>query len=278
MMSKHYAVLGSPITHSQSPRIHAAFAKQTGIAMDYLAIEANHDDFRAKLDASNLAGANITLPLKEAAFALCRTSSTRALRAGAANTLVREGEHWHGDNTDGVGLVRDLTERHGLDLRQRRVLLLGAGGAARGVAPALLDAGIGALFVVNRNPDRADALADAMGEPGRVHARTWETLPKLGEFDLLLNATSASRGGSLPSLPMALAAPRSAAVDLSYGEAAIPFLAWARAAGCRQSVDGLGMLVDQAADSFALWHGVRPDTDAVHAELAGRAPALVTAD
>ena len=195
MMSKHYAVLGSPITHSQSPRIHAAFAKQTGIAMDYLAIEANHDDFRAKLDASNLAGANITLPLKEAAFALCRTSSTRALRAGAANTLVREGEHWHGDNTDGVGLVRDLTERHGLDLRQRRVLLLGAGGAARGVAPALLDAGIGALFVVNRNPDRADALADAMGEPGRVHARTWETLPKLGEFDLLLNATSASRGG-----------------------------------------------------------------------------------
>ena len=278
-MSKHYAVFGSPITHSQSPRIHAAFAKQTGIGMDYVAIAANHDDFRAKLDASGVVGANITLPLKEDAFALCAGNvSARALRAGAVNTVLRDGAQWRGDNTDGLGLVRDLTERHGLDLRQRRVLLLGAGGAARGVAPALLDAGIGALFVVNRNPDRADALADAMGEPGRVHARTWETLPKLGEFDLLLNATSASRGGSLPSLPMALAAPRSAAVDLSYGEAAIPFLAWARAAGCTHAIDGLGMLVEQAAESFLLWHGVRPSTDSIFAQLSGRADALVTAD
>ena len=278
MMSKHYAVLGSPITHSQSPRIHAAFAKQTGIAMDYVAIEASHDDFRAKLDASGVVGANITLPLKEDAFALCATSSTRALRAGAVNTLIREGEHWHGDNTDGVGLVRDLTERHGLDLRGRRTLLLGAGGAARGVAPALLDAGIHSLYVINRSAARADALVDAMGEPGRTHARAWDALPALGEFDLLINATSASRGGQLPSLPMALVAPRSVAVDLSYGEAAVPFLAWARAAGCAQAVDGLGMLVDQAAESFLLWHNVRPDTDAVFAELSARADALLTAD
>ena len=277
-MSKHYAVFGSPITHSQSPRIHAAFAKQTGIAMDYVAIEASHDDFRAELDASGVAGANITLPLKEDAFALCATSSARALRAGAVNTLIREGEHWHGDNTDGVGLVRDLTERHGLDLRGRRTLLLGAGGAARGVAPALLDAGIHSLYVINRSAARADALVDAMGEPGRTHARAWDALPALGEFDLLINATSASRGGQLPSLPMALVAPRSVAVDLSYGEAAVPFLAWARAAGCAQAVDGLGMLVEQAAESFLLWHNVRPDTDAVFAELSGRADALLTAD
>jgi shikimate dehydrogenase len=141
-----------------------------------------------------------------------------------------------------------------------------------------LDAGIHSLYVINRSAARADALVDAMGEPGRTHARAWDALPALGEFDLLINATSASRGGQLPSLPMALVAPRSVAVDLSYGEAAVPFLAWARAAGCAQAVDGLGMLVEQAAESFLLWHNVRPDTDAVFAELSARADALLTAD
>lgn len=275
---KRYAVFGSPIAHSQSPRIHAAFAKQCGIAMEYVAIEAGHDDFAAKLTASGVQGANVTLPLKETAFALCAGTSARAQRAGAVNTLLRDGDGWRGDNTDGLGLVRDLTERHGLDLRERRVLLLGAGGAARGVAPALLDAGIRELVVVNRSPERADALADAMGEPGRVHARGWDALPTLGEFDLLINATSAARSGSLPSLPMALAGLRSAAVDLSYGEAAVPFLAWARAAGCLRAVDGLGMLVEQAAESFRLWHGLRPETDSVYAALSGQGDALVTAD
>jgi shikimate dehydrogenase len=277
-MGKRYAVFGTPISHSQSPRIHAAFARQVGIELDYVAIEAGHDDFAAKLAASGVQGANVTLPLKEDAFALCRTASERARRAGAVNTLIRDGDDWRGDNTDGLGLVRDLTERHGLDLRERRVLLLGAGGAARGVAPALLDAGIGSLFVVNRTPERADALADAMGEPGRVHARGWGALPALGEFDLLVNATSATRGGALPPLPMALAGLRSAAVDLSYGEAAVAFLAWARAAGCTHAVDGLGMLAEQAAESFLLWHGVRPETDPVYAALNGHGDALVTAD
>lgn len=276
---KHYAVFGSPIAHSQSPRIHAAFAKQTGIAMDYVAIEADLDHFADALAASGVAGANITLPLKEAAFALCNGRvSARAQRAGAVNTLLRDAHGWRGDNTDGLGLVRDLTERHGLDLRQRRVLLLGAGGAARGVAPALLDAGIHSLYVVNRSPARAEALVDASGEPDRAHARAWDALPTMGEFDLLINATSASRGGSLPALPMALAGPRSTAVDLSYGEAAVPFLAWARAAGCQHAIDGLGMLVEQAAESFALWHGQRPETDAVFADLSGRSDALRTAD
>lgn len=278
-MSNSYAVFGSPIAHSQSPRIHAAFARQTGIAMDYVAIEADHASFAEKLAASGVAGANVTLPLKEDAFALCAGNvSARARRAGAVNTLLREGAGWRGDNTDGLGLVRDLTERHGLDLRERRVLLLGAGGAARGVAPALLDAGIHSLYVVNRTAARADALVDALGDPGRAHARDWAALPALGEFDLLINATSASRGGGLPSLPMALAGPRSSAVDLSYGEAAVPFLAWARAAGCSHAVDGLGMLVEQAAESFLLWHGVRPDTEPVYAALSQRADALVTAD
>jgi shikimate dehydrogenase len=276
---KHYAVFGSPISHSQSPHIHTAFAKQTGIAMKYTAIEADPDSFPSLLAESGVDGANVTLPLKENAFALCGNNlSARAQRAGAVNTLIRDGDNWRGDNTDGLGLVRDLTERHGLDLRQRRVLLLGAGGAARGVAPALLDAGIREMVVVNRTPARADALMDAMGEPGRVHARNWDSLPTLGGFDLLINATSASRSGQLLELPMALAAPRSDAVDLSYGEAAVGFLAWARAARCHKTVDGLGMLVEQAAESFRLWHGVRPETDAVYAELAARSAALFTAD
>lgn len=281
-MDALHAVFGHPVAHSLSPRIHAAFGRQAGVALRYEAIDVEAAGFAAALAAFAArggSGANVTLPLKEAAFALCAEASERARRAGAVNTLVRrEDGAWHGDNTDGSGLVRDLTQRHGLDLRERRTLLLGAGGAARGVAPALLDAGIGELTIANRTSARADALADALGDPARVHVRYLDDLAAQGEFDLVVNATSAARGGALPVLPMALVGPRSVAVDLSYGEAAIPFLAWARAAGGRQAVDGLGMLVEQAADSFALWHGVRPDTDAVHAELAGRSPALATAD
>ena len=280
-MGKQHAVFGTPISHSLSPRIHAAFAKQTGIDLDYVAIEASADDFRAKLDAFAArggSGANVTLPLKEAAFALCASTSERAHRAGAVNTLIRDGDGWRGDNTDGAGLVRDLTDRHGLDLRARRTLLLGAGGAARGVAPALLDAGIGELTIVNRTPQRVDALADALGEPGRVHPRYFDDIVAFGEFDLIINATSAARGGGLPMLPRSLVGRRTAAVDLSYGEVAIPFLAWARANGCHDAVDGLGMLVEQAAESFALWRGVRPETDAVFSELSNRNASLVTAD
>ena len=277
-MSKRYAVFGTPIQHSQSPFIHAAFARQTGIALGYEAIEAGPDDFAAKLGASDLDGANVTLPLKEMAFTLCANTSSRAQRARAVNTLIRDGDGWRGDNTDGLGLVRDLTERRGLDLRQRRVLLLGAGGAAHGVAPALLDAGVRELTIINRSRDRADALVDALGEPARVHARGLDALPKLGSFDLLLNATSAFIGGDALKLPMALVEKRSVAVDLSYGEVAVPFLAWARAAGCTMAVDGLGMLVEQAAESFRLWHGVHPETDEVYETLSKRAAGLFTAD
>lgn len=280
-MSRHYAVFGTPIAHSLSPRIHAAFGRQTGIDLDYTAIEAGPDDFGARLAAfadHGGQGANVTLPLKEAAFALCGDTSARARRAGAVNTLVRDGDGWRGDNTDGTGLLRDLTERHGLDLRSRRVLLLGAGGGARGVAPALLDAGIDALYIANRTARNADLLADLLGDPQRVHARYLDDLPALGEFDLIVNATSATRGGDLPRLPMSMVGRRTAAVDLSYGEAAIPFLAWARANRCHDAIDGLGMLVEQAAESFEVWHGVRPDTDRVYADLRAHTDSLVTAD
>ena len=282
MSAARYAVFGQPIAHSQSPRIHAAFARAQGIALDYRAIDASPQDFAAALEAfaaDDGVGANVTLPHKEAAFALCATTTSRAQRAGAVNTLLRKGERWHGDNTDGIGLVRDLTGRHGLDLRGRRVLLLGAGGAARGVAPALLDAGILELVVVNRSPERADALADAMNEPGRAISAYWDALRELGDFELVINATSAGRGeGGAFQLPLSLVNSLTTAVDLNYGEAAIAFLAWARAASCRNSFDGLGMLVEQAAESFQLWHGVRPDTNEVYAELRGQANTLVSAD
>ncbi len=278
---QHYALFGHPVAHSLSPRIHTAFAKQTGTAMDYVAIDAAADAFAQALRqfADNGGrGANITVPHKIAALGVCHTLSDRARRAGAVNTLIRDDEGWRGDDTDGAGLVRDLTDRQSHDLRERRTLLLGAGGAAAGIAPALLDAGIGDLYIANRTPERADALVDAIGMPGRVHARYWKDLATLGNFDLIINATSAARTDAKLALPFSLAYANTLAVDLGYGDAAVDFLAWARGARCADAIDGLGMLVEQAAESFELWHGVRPQTDPVYAMLRERNAVLVNAD
>ena len=250
--------------------------------MDYRAIDLAPDAFLAGLEAfaaEGGLGANVTLPHKETAFSVCTTLTARARRAGSVNTLLRKGDRWHGDTTDGIGLVRDLTDRHGLDLRGRRMLLIGAGGSARSVAPALLDAGITELVVVNRTPERADELIDAMGEPGRAISRYWEDLRDLGDFELIVNATSAGRDRDVEfKLPLSLVNSMTTAVDLNYGEAAIAFLAWARAANCRNTVDGLGMLVEQAAESFLQWHGVRPQTDEVYQSLREGAAVLAGED
>ena len=280
-MSQQFAVFGTPISHSLSPQIHSAFGRQAGIDLRYAAIDAGPADFAAKLQAfadAGGVGANVTLPLKGLAAELAASLGERAKCMGVANTLVRTANGWHADNTDGIGLVRDLTDRHRLDLRERRTLIVGAGGGARGIAPALLDAGIGELFFVNRTPERADAMADMLGQPGRVHPRYLGDVAAFGEFDLIINATSATRGGTLASLPHSLVGRRTAAVDLSYGEAAIPFMAWARATNCHDAIDGLGMLVEQAAESFKLWHGMRPDTNAVFATLSSHSASLVSAD
>jgi shikimate dehydrogenase len=268
-----FAVFGHPVAHSLSPRIHARFAALTGVRLHYTAIDAPPESFAVQLQAfaaGGAHGANVTLPLKQAAYALCAHVSDFARRAGAVNTLTSlPNGHWRGDNTDGAGLVRDLTDRHGLDLRGRRCLLLGAGGAARAAAFALLDAGVNELTIVNRTPERADALADTAGQPARVHARYWKDLPNCGNFDLILNATSAGHEREPLGLPFSLVGPRAACYDLNYGVAAFGFLAWARAAKAGHAVDGLGMLVEQAAESFAIWNGVRPETDDVHDELRG---------
>jgi shikimate dehydrogenase len=267
-----FAVLGHPISHSLSPRIHQAFAQQFGIALDYRAIDAAPEVFaeavRHFFAAEEGRGANITLPHKNAAFALADERTREATRAGTANVLTRLADgRLAAHNTDGAAMVRDLTSRHDLDLRGHDALLLGAGGAARAVAWSLFEAGVQTLTIVNRSPETADALADTIGEPARVHTRYWEDLGNIGSFDLIVNATSAGTLGQPLTLPFSLAASRATCYDLGYGKAAFSFLSWARVAGARYAHDGLGMLVEQAADAFELWHGKRPDTEPVYQSL-----------
>ncbi len=269
-MNSRYALFGHPIAHSLSPLIHAQFAKQLGIAMEYVAIDVAPDELTQALQAfadSGGSGGNVTIPHKQAAFALCASLSDRAQRAGSVNTLLRGASGWHGDNTDGIGLLRDLSARHGYDLLGRRVLLLGAGGAAAGVAPALLDAGVRELVIVNRTLSNSIALANRIADVGRMHAHEWSELAALGKFEVIINATSAARALQSLSLPSSLASPQTLAVDIGYGDAANDFLNWAKGAGCEARVDGLGMLLEQAAESFLLWHEKRPQTDPVFAGL-----------
>jgi len=266
-----YAVFGEPIAHSRSPAIHRQFAQQTHIALRYDAIAAGAAMFPralARFAADGGRGANITLPLKAEAYALCRSLGAHAQRSGVVNTLSRRDDgSWHGDNTDGTGLVVDITERHRCDLRGRRTLVLGAGGAAQGVLAALLDAGVEQIVIANRSPERADALADRIGEPLRVHSAYWDALGEAGAFDFVLNCTAAGHHGAALDVPFAVIAPRALVYDMNYGAAAIGFIAWGRAAGSAHVFDGLGMLVEQAAAAFHLWHGVRPDTAPVYQSL-----------
>jgi shikimate dehydrogenase len=267
-----FAVFGHPIAHSLSPRIHEAFAAQLGIRLEYATIDAEPARFEAAVReffAEGGVGANVTLPHKHAAFAMADEHTEAAQRTGVANTLIRLPDgRVKAHNTDGGGFVRDITERGGFDLRGHDALLLGAGGAAKAVAWALMDAGVQSLTIVNRTPERADEVADAIGEPARCHTRYWDGLE--GEcFDLIVNATSIGVTGGGFELPMSIVQDHSTAYDLCYGASAADFKGWALAAGVRPDWfrDGLGMLVEQAADAFEAWHGQRPDTDPVYREL-----------
>jgi shikimate dehydrogenase len=262
-----YAVIGNPVSHSKSPWIHAQFARACGEDMEYGAIEAPPQGFVAAVEKFRAAGGkglNVTLPFKGEAFRYCAGTSARAAAAQAVNTLLLDRGAPHGDNTDGVGLVRDLTVNLQRSLRGAQVLLLGAGGAAQGVlAPLALEAPA-AIVIANRTLPRAAALAARL--PGAV-ACGFEALAGRA-FDLVLNATSAGLHGELPPLPRGLFRPGALAYDMVYGRDT-EFLAMARAAGVAAR-DGTGMLVEQAAESFLLWRGKRPDTQAVLAQLCAR--------
>lgn len=264
-----YAVLGQPVTHSKSPQIHKAFAEQLGIVLSYEAIEVAPEQFTAtlqRLHAEGYQGLNITLPHKLAAFEACAEKSERAAVAGSVNTLTRTGAGWRGDNTDGVGLIRDLKENLKLTLSSKKILLLGAGGAVRGILKPLLDEKPGELTLSNRNPWKPEMIAAEFKPYGNIRPCTHIAL-KGDRFDLIINATSAGHQGEMVKLPGQLLAEDGACYDLSYGKAFEPFKTWALSQGSKLISDGLGMLVEQAAASFELWRNVSPKTASVLGRL-----------
>jgi len=270
-MTDRYCVFGNPIGHSKSPAIHALFARQTGEDLVYEARLAPVDGFADSVRtfiADGGRGANVTVPFKEAAFDLCDEHRARARLAGAVNTLCFSSGRIVGDNTDGAGLVRDLMGNLGIALGGARILLLGAGGAARGALGPLLEAGPAQVLVANRTAARAVALADQFDGHGVVAGCGFADLGS-ERFDLVINATSASLAGELPALPAGLFAGGAAAYDMMYGQGDTVFLAAARRDGASRLADGLGMLVEQAAEAFYVWRGVRPETAPVLRALRG---------
>lgn len=266
---ERYAVIGDPVTHSLSPVIHAWFAAQTGKEIHYRQMNVAAADFEAAVQEFRQAdgcGLNVTVPHKEAALDLAKQIMPHARAAGAANWLSFEEDAIVAGNTDGSGLVRDLTATLGLNLSGMQILLLGAGGAARGVLGPLLGCAPQRLTVANRTPERAHTLVASYETSANLAACGLEDLGDTS-FDLILNATAAGLSDSPMNLPASiLDAERTVCYDLMYG-ADTAFLAWARQAGCTHVCDGLGMLVEQAAESFELWHGVRPDTESVRDRL-----------
>lgn len=270
-----YAVIGHPVGHSRSPFIHSRFAAQTGQNLNYTTIDAAPADFAAVVGdffARGGKGLNVTVPHKEAAVRIADQLTPRAQRAGAVNTLALQEGGLLGDNTDGAGLARDLVNNHRVSIAGRRVLLLGAGGAARGVLAPLLGLRPSQLCVVNRNPVRARELVDAFSDMGVLKAISYGDLVN-EPWDIVINATAASLAGELPALPPGIVSAQSICYDLAYARDDTPFLRWAHQRGVARAMDGLGMLVEQAAESFHLWRGLRPDTasvlSALTAELRG---------
>lgn len=268
-----YAVMGYPITQSLSPFIHARFAAQTGEQLSYTRQAVAPEDFEREVRAffaSGGQGLNITVPHKQAASLLAEQLTDRARLAGAVNTLKPQPQGLLGDNTDGVGLLTDLTRNLRYDLAGRRVLLLGAGGAARGVLGPLLLAGPARLTVANRTAARARTLAEQFAALGPVEGQALQDIDIEVPFDLIVNATSASLHDEVPPLPREAVVEDTLCYDLAYGRPDTAFTRWARSAGSRHTAMGLGMLVEQAAEAFQVWRGVRPDTRPVlEALLAG---------
>ncbi|MBL8515409.1 MAG: shikimate dehydrogenase [Betaproteobacteria bacterium] len=273
-MTQRFAILGHPVAHSKSPQIHAAFARAAGIDLTYERVEPPLDGFAvtvARLRAEGFRGANVTLPFKVDAFRLCTQRTRRAEQAESVNTLEFTAQGIEGDTTDGIGLVRDVEGRCGRKIAGLRVLLVGAGGAARGVAGPLLDAAPARLAIANRTLARALDIVQLYSEASQLSALTLGELPQ-HQFDLVINATSASLSDALPLVPPSVFASGALAYDMVYGKGQTPFLQLAASAGAQTS-DGLGMLVEQAAEAFHHWHGVRPETAPVFRLLRSESPA-----
>jgi shikimate dehydrogenase len=273
-MADRYAVVGNPVAHSKSPLIHAEFARQTGQDMEYGRLLAPLDGFRATVAAFRREGGrglNVTLPFKLEAFALADRRSQRALDAEAANTLKFDADSIFADNTDGVGLLRDLEVNLRFPLGGRRILLMGAGGAVQGTLGPLIAARPALLVIANRTLEKAERLvarfsAAAAASGTRLQASGYEALAGRG-FDLAVNGTSASLHGALPDLPGGVFAIGALAYDMMYGNGLTAFLQRAQGQGAARLADGIGMLVEQAAESFLIWRGVRPHTAPVIAQL-----------
>jgi shikimate dehydrogenase len=276
-ITDRYAVFGSPINHSKSPRIHRLFAEQTGQSLRYDAQEVSAESFEAAVNAfiaSGGKGLNCTVPLKELAYRLATDKTERAERSKAVNTLalLADGSIL-GDNTDGCGLVRDLLNNHQLTLTGKRLLILGAGGASRGILGPILEEAPSRVVIANRTAEKAVQLAGEFKFLGDISGCGFEELEGL-QFDLILNATSASLSGQMPPLPEQLIAKQGSCYDLAYGNEPTAFVRWGIAHGAQLSLDGLGMLVEQAAEAFFIWRGVRPQTrpviDLLAAEREGK--------
>jgi len=269
---QRFAVLGNPIKQSRSPFIHSAFAAQCDLALTYRAVRVDLDDFercaRAFFEGGGV-GLNITVPFKERAAALAATLTPRAERAGAANTLYRDPDgRICGDNTDGIGLVRDMIANLGWRVQGLDLLIIGAGGAVRGILELLLREQPARIHIVNRTVERAQALVDEFGGLGTLTAGSFDALEDC-QFDLLINASSASLQGEMPPLAPGLLREKCCCYDLSYGAEPTAFMRWAAQHTAWAVSDGLGMLVEQAAESFYVWHHQRPETRPVIQDLRG---------
>ncbi len=266
-----YGVMGYPVSHSRSPVIHRLFALQTGQHMQYELLQVAPDKLEPAIrqfQRTGGRGLNITVPHKGEAARLADELSERARLAGAVNTLVFKDDEMFGDNTDGVGLLRDLTVNLDLELAGKNLLILGAGGATRGILGPLLDAKPASVTIANRTLDKAEALVMQFSGDVPISACRFKQVPKNADFDLIINATSAGLKGQLPPFPDWAVTADTWCYDLSYGLTPTPFSTWAQAQGAARSVMGWGMLVEQAAESFHLWRGVRPDTLTVLKQIA----------
>jgi len=266
-----YAVVGNPVSHSLSPTIHQRFAAQTKQSISYEAIELPLDDFAAqiaKLQLQGMKGLNVTVPFKRQAWEICDQKSTHAETAGAVNTIVFTNDNRIvGDNTDGTGLIRDLTNNHQVAIRSCKILILGAGGAVRGILKPLIALQPESITIANRTPEKARQLASVYDQKAEIKACGYQDL-SVSKYDLIINATAAGLTNQVPPVPESVLASHSICYDMMYSlKQPTAFVSWAQNHAAAMAIDGLGMLVEQAAESFFIWRGLRVDTASVIAEL-----------